>query len=33
MEEIQTIWNRIKENKLYMDIERVSLKDISDGWQ
>lgn len=31
--EIGTIWNWIKENKLYMDIERVALKDISNAWQ
>jgi NADPH2:quinone reductase len=31
--EINTIWNWIKENKLFMDIERVPLKNISDAWQ
>jgi NADPH2:quinone reductase len=31
--EIDTIWNWIKENKLYMDIEQVPLKDISNAWQ
>jgi NADPH2:quinone reductase len=31
--EINTVWNWIKENKLFMDIERVSLKDISDAWK
>jgi NADPH2:quinone reductase len=31
--EIGTIWNWIKENKLYMDIERVPLKDIGNAWQ
>ncbi len=31
--EIDTIWNWMKENKLYMDIERVPLEDISDAWQ
>ncbi len=33
MEEIQTIWNWLKEDKLYMDIKRVLLKDISEAWQ
>ena len=31
--EIGTIWNWIKENKLYMDIECVPLKDIDKAWQ
>lgn len=31
--ETDTIWNWIKENKLYMDIERVPLKDIANAWQ
>ena len=31
--EIDTIWNWIKENKLFMDIERVPLKNISEAWQ
>jgi NADPH2:quinone reductase len=31
--EIETVWNWIKEDNLFMDIERVSLKDISNAWQ
>lgn len=31
--EIDTIWNWLQEQKLYMDIERVPLEDISNAWQ
>ena len=31
--EIDTIWNWIKEDKLYMDIERVPLRHIGSAWQ
>ncbi|MFT4155516.1 zinc-binding dehydrogenase [Parafilimonas sp.] len=33
MEEINVIWQLIKEKKLYMDIEKVALKNISEAWQ
>ncbi|HEY0608546.1 MAG TPA: zinc-binding alcohol dehydrogenase family protein [Chitinophaga sp.] len=32
-EELANIWNWIKEDKFYMDIERVPLEDIADAWQ
>ena len=31
--EIMSIWNWIREDKFYMDIERVFLADIADAWQ
>lgn len=33
MEEMSHIWNWIKENKIYMEIERVPLTDIATAWQ
>jgi len=33
MEELANIWNWIKEDKLYMDIERVPLANIAEAWQ
>jgi len=32
-EELANIWNWIREDKFYMDIERVPLADIADAWQ
>ncbi|SFP58645.1 quinone oxidoreductase family protein [Parafilimonas terrae] len=32
-EEINLVWNLIQEKKLYMDIEKVPLKNISEAWQ
>ena len=32
-EEMKQVWEWIKEDKLYMDIERVPLKDIASAWQ
>jgi NADPH:quinone reductase-like Zn-dependent oxidoreductase len=32
-EEINLVWNWIKENRFYMDIERIPLSDIETAWQ
>jgi NADPH2:quinone reductase len=33
MKEIDFTWDLIKAKKLYMDIEKVALKNISEAWQ